>query len=115
MQLRLIQDSTAVATQVAERGANVLRAALSCQGEATLVAATGMSQLTMLGLLARSSGIDWSRVTVFHLSNTSACLPPTLPASGATCTSGFWTFCRANRRSSASQGTPQTWRPSSRV
>jgi len=80
MQLRLIQDSTAVATQVAERGANVLRAALSCQGEATLVAATGMSQLTMLGLLARSSGIDWSRVTVFHLDEYIG-LPATHPAS----------------------------------
>lgn len=56
-----------MATQVAEHGARVLRAALARHPRATLVAATGMSQLAMLGQLVRQDAIDWSRVTVFHL------------------------------------------------
>ena len=67
MQLRLIPDPTAIAAHVAEQATRVLRAALSCRPRATLVAATGMSQLAMLDLLARADGVDWPRVSVFHL------------------------------------------------
>ena len=67
MQLRLIPDPATIATQVAEHGARILREALARHGEATLVAATGMSQLAMLHQLARAPGIDWARTTVFHL------------------------------------------------
>jgi len=67
MQLRLIPDPATIATQVAEHGARILREALARHGEATLVAATGMSQLAMLHQLARAPGIDWTRTTVFHL------------------------------------------------
>lgn len=67
MQLRLIQDPAAIGARVAEHGARVLRAALSRHARATLVAATGMSQLAMLGQLATERDLDWSRVTVFHL------------------------------------------------
>ena len=56
-----------MATRVSEHGARVLRAALARHARATLVAATGMSQLAMLGELVRQDAIEWSRVTVFHL------------------------------------------------
>jgi len=67
MDLRLIPDPPTCAARVAEHGARVLRDALDRHTQATLVAATGMSQLAMLDLLARAPGIDWQRVTVFHL------------------------------------------------
>ena len=67
MQLRLIQNPAAIATRVADHGARVLRAALARHDRATLVAATGMSQLAMLRQLAAVRDIDWRRVTVFHL------------------------------------------------
>jgi glucosamine-6-phosphate deaminase len=67
MQLRLIQDPAAVANRVAAHGAEVLRSALARHDRATLVAATGMSQLGMLGQLATLRDVEWRRVTVFHL------------------------------------------------
>lgn len=80
MQLRLIPDPSAIAAEVAEQAADVLRAALAFRPRATLVAATGMSQLTMLDRLARADGVDWARVSVFHLDEYIG-LPATHPAS----------------------------------
>ena len=37
------------------------------RGEANIILATGNSQLTFLHALRRLEGIDWSRVTVFHM------------------------------------------------
>jgi len=51
----------------AKYGAGLLRAALRRQGRAAIVVATGASQFEMLAQLAAEPGIDWSRVTGFHL------------------------------------------------
>ena len=67
MQLQLIPDPARIGAKVAADAERILTDALARQPEATLVAATGMSQLAMLGLLAQSRRIDWRRVTVFHL------------------------------------------------
>ena len=56
-----------MAARVAEHGARVLRSALARHARVTLVAATGMSQLALLGQLATIRDIEWTRVTVFHL------------------------------------------------
>lgn len=44
-----------------------VRAALAQRGEASIIVATGTSQFETLRALAETPGIDWSRVTGFHL------------------------------------------------
>ncbi|MEO8410110.1 MAG: glucosamine-6-phosphate deaminase, partial [Propionivibrio sp.] len=46
--------------------ANAIRAAISRQGQATIIVATGASQFEMLEALV-SEDVDWSKVTAFHL------------------------------------------------
>jgi glucosamine-6-phosphate deaminase len=51
----------------ADHAARSLRRALSNQGSARIVAATGASQFEFLDALTSVPEIDWSRVEVFHL------------------------------------------------
>jgi glucosamine-6-phosphate deaminase len=44
-----------------------IRAALGKQGRADIILATGTSQLKTLDALVAAEGIDWSKVTMFHL------------------------------------------------
>lgn len=48
-------------------GAERIREALQERGEAAIIVATGSSQFEMLGHLVAAPGIDWGRVTGFHL------------------------------------------------
>ncbi len=80
MQLRLIDDPAEMARTAAEDGAEVLREALRRRPRATVIVATGMSQIAMLHVLVRAPDIDWSRVSVFHLDEYID-LPQTHPAS----------------------------------
>ncbi len=48
-------------------GAQAIRAALDARGAAVICLATGTSQYATLGALTAERGLDWSRVTVFHL------------------------------------------------
>ncbi|MDP9097205.1 MAG: glucosamine-6-phosphate deaminase [Pseudomonadota bacterium] len=66
--------------RAATKGAEALRTALSRQGRARAILATGASQFATLDHLVREPGIDWSRVTVFHLDEYIG-LPPDHPAS----------------------------------
>lgn len=54
-------------TWVAKHAASDLRQAISDKGSANLVVATGASQFEVLKHLVAAPGIDWSRVTGFHL------------------------------------------------
>jgi len=80
MQLRLITDSSEMARLVAEQGSHVIREALRHRREATIIVATGVSQMAMLAMLARATDIDWGLVSVFHLDEYIG-LPQTHPAS----------------------------------
>lgn len=51
----------------AERGAAALRRTLAQKPGANIILATGASQLEMLAALVKADGIDWRRVTAFHL------------------------------------------------
>ncbi|MHA1158973.1 MAG: glucosamine-6-phosphate deaminase [Alphaproteobacteria bacterium] len=51
----------------ATTGAAAVRDAISRAGAATIILATGTSQLDMLDSLVRAHGIDWPKVTCFHL------------------------------------------------
>ena len=73
--------STEVLAAAAVRAAREhLEAALNRAGQAAAIFATGNSQIRFLDQLAQSGGIDWSRVTLFHMDEYLG-LPPDHPAS----------------------------------
>jgi glucosamine-6-phosphate deaminase len=65
--LRIIPDKRAGGRFAAELGAAAIREALAARGAARIVLATGASQFDMLAALTAAPGVDWRRVTVFHL------------------------------------------------
>lgn len=67
LQIHVEPDKTALGETAARLGAEAIRAALAERGHANIVVATGASQFEMLAALVRQEGIDWSRVTGFHL------------------------------------------------
>lgn len=56
-----------MASRAAADGAAQIRAALAARGGAAIILATGASQFEMLADLVAAEGIDWSRVSAFHL------------------------------------------------
>jgi len=60
--------------------ARQIREAIAARGEANVILATGASQFEMLAALTAAPGVDWSKVTAFHLDEYVG-LPVTHPAS----------------------------------
>ena len=67
MRLEILPDKAALGARAAADGAEAIRGALAARGESTIVVATGASQFETLAALVAEPGIDWSRVTAFHL------------------------------------------------
>jgi glucosamine-6-phosphate deaminase len=67
MDVRIVSDKATLGAQAAALGADAIHAALAAHGEATIIVATGASQFEMLQNLVATDGIDWSKVTAFHL------------------------------------------------
>jgi len=67
MQIRILDDKTALGRAAAGRAAAVLREAIAGRGHARAIAATGASQFEFLDALVREGAIDWSKVELFHL------------------------------------------------
>lgn len=67
--MRIIRspDAAILGQRAAAQGAQVLRAALAKKSRVNIIVATGASQFETLKYLVKESGIDWARVTVFHL------------------------------------------------
>lgn len=63
----IFPDRAAMGAAAGEAAAEALRAALDAKGEARIIVGSAPSQDEILGALARAEGIDWSRVTVFHM------------------------------------------------
>jgi glucosamine-6-phosphate deaminase len=80
MIVEVLPDKDALGTRAASDGAAAIRAAVSARGECNIVVATGASQFEMLDALVREPGIDWAKVTAFHLDEYVG-LPITHPAS----------------------------------
>lgn len=59
---------------------DIIKEAIQTRGRANIILATGNSQLTFLHALRDLSGIDWSRVYVFHMDEYLG-IPPEHPAS----------------------------------
>jgi glucosamine-6-phosphate deaminase len=74
------QGPSEMAQAAAGKAAQLLRDAITLQGFATFVAATGTSQFEFLESLVAALGIDWSKTTMFHLDEYIG-LPGTHPAS----------------------------------
>ncbi len=67
MQIAIFNDKTSLGQAAADAGAALIRSAIAQDGEATIIVATGASQFELLAALVRAPGIDWTKVTAFHL------------------------------------------------
>jgi glucosamine-6-phosphate deaminase len=67
MKIQKSIDAVAMGQAASAQGARVLRDVLAKKGRANIIVATGASQFETLKCLIKEPGIDWSKVTVFHL------------------------------------------------
>ena len=78
--VRVFDDKKLLGEAAAEQASEAIRRAISAQGMARIIAATGMSQVDFLDALTRDDQIDWRKVEMFHLDEYVG-LPLTHPAS----------------------------------
>lgn len=67
IEMHVAADKEALGRQAAALGAQAIRDEIARSGEASIIVATGASQFEMLKHLVAAEGIDWSKVTAFHL------------------------------------------------
>jgi glucosamine-6-phosphate deaminase len=67
MERLIFPEPVSLGRAAAADAAEHIRAALGKQGRADIILATGTSQLKTLDALIATEGIDWSKVTMFHL------------------------------------------------
>ena len=65
--LKVFNDKKSLAKAAADHAASSLREAISNNGQARIIAATGTSQFDFLDALTSEQGIAWSKVEAFHL------------------------------------------------
>jgi glucosamine-6-phosphate deaminase len=80
VKIHVHEDRSAMGSAAAHEAAGELRAAVDDRGRATLVVATGTSQLEVLAALAATGGVPWAAVEIFHLDEYAG-LADTHPAS----------------------------------
>jgi glucosamine-6-phosphate deaminase len=80
LSVRVFDDVVEIARAAAVEAVDELGAAIDERGEANVMLATGNSQLVFLAELVTFAGVDWSRVTAFHMDEY-VDLPPTHTAS----------------------------------
>ncbi len=78
--LKIFDDKNVLANAAAEQAASAICRAISNNGFARIIAATGTSQFEFLDALTKLPDIDWKRVEMFHLDEYIG-LPITHPAS----------------------------------
>lgn len=61
------KDKLDMAAKAAASAADCIRRAIAEKGEARIIVATGASQFEFLAALVKEPGIDWTKVTGFHL------------------------------------------------
>lgn len=69
LSVAVYRNMQAMSAAAAAEASAILRAALAESAEVSVILATGDSQLGFLGRLRSLSGIDWSRVNIFHMDN----------------------------------------------
>lgn len=80
MSLQIHPTRETMGAAAAAHGAKKIIDAIEKQGYANIIVATGASQFTMLSALSQTPGIDWGKITLFHLDEYVG-LPETHPAS----------------------------------
>ena len=65
--IRIVPDKATLGVNAAAFGAQAIREAQGRFGHANIIVATGASQFELLQNLVLAEGIDWSKVTAFHL------------------------------------------------
>ena len=80
MKVKVFDSKRELGAAAARDAAEIIRAAIDERGEARVVAATGASQFQFLDALAGEAGIEWGKVTFFHLDEYVG-LPESHPAS----------------------------------
>jgi len=80
LKIKILTDKESLGRAAADHAARSLRRAIRDQGNARIIAATGVSQFEFLDALTSEPEIDWGRVEVFHLDEYVG-LPITHPAS----------------------------------
>lgn len=63
----IYQTKNEMAAAAATEAAETIIEAIAGKGRANIILATGTSQIGMLANLVAAAGIDWSKVTMFHL------------------------------------------------
>jgi len=63
----IYQTNEAMGQAAAKEAAQIIQQAIDEKGTASIIIATGNSQLTFLEGLRESAGIDWSKVTICHM------------------------------------------------
>lgn len=79
MEIVISETKQELGKVAANKGAQLIRKAISERGKANIIVATGASQFEMLGELVKED-IEWSKVTAFHLDEYIG-IPETHPAS----------------------------------
>lgn len=67
LKVEVYPDRGALGGSAAQQAIRHIRDVLAQQGEARIIFAAAPSQNEFLATLARAEGIDWSRITVFHM------------------------------------------------
>ncbi len=80
MIIKVFKDKLSLANAAAEQAARHIRDAISTNGSARIIAATGASQFEFLDALTSARDVDWKRVEMFHLDEYIG-LPSSHPAS----------------------------------
>src|SRR5262245_3093347 len=67
LEVRIYESAAELGTAAANEAQAYLSALLAQQGSAAVILATGNSQLSFLEALVDLGGVEWSRVTLFHM------------------------------------------------
>ncbi len=67
MQVTIYDSNEALGAAAANDLAEILDAAIAERGEASIIVATGNSQLSFIKALRAKPGVRWDKITVFHL------------------------------------------------
>jgi glucosamine-6-phosphate deaminase len=80
MNYSISPDKRTMGLLAAEKAGSAMQQAIAEKGNASIIVATGASQFDMLEALVSTPGIDWAKITGFHLDEYVG-LPPSHPAS----------------------------------
>ncbi|HMB29281.1 MAG TPA: 6-phosphogluconolactonase, partial [Blastocatellia bacterium] len=67
MIIKVFDDKIQLGKAAARQAADAIELAITRNGGARIIAATGMSQVEFLNALTNSPGVDWTKVEMFHL------------------------------------------------